>query len=161
MVKIHDTIHTMIPIDNRLVGKVFMGSNTHIPERIKVLFTGACFGVAEQLSKENKFGTLPFLVNCVFTDYGKVTFELERNQFANVMGVIIYSIKRWSDNNLSDLHILLCMVEELCHYFWGIEDEVEVNYKVLEVVKLILPNKNIEMSDLYNEDWMDNERKKI
>lgn len=160
MVKLVDMVVTQTPIDNRLVGKVFTGANTEVPERIKNLFTYTCYGVAEQLFEEGILDKIPFLVNCMFTEYGKITLELDEEQFGNVMGLIIYPIKKWLDNNLSDLHILLCMAEELCHYLWSIEDEVEVNYKVLTVIRKILPDKDIQMHDLYNVDWMETESKK-
>lgn len=147
-------------IDNRIFGKVFFCSNTEVPERIKKLFTYTCYGVAEQLQKDELLSKTHSPLNCIFTDYGKVAFELDEEQFGNVMGLIIFPIKKWLENGLSDLHILLCMTEELCHFLWGINDEVEVNYKVLSVIQNIMPAAGIQMSDLYNVDWMEEEMSK-
>lgn len=144
-----------VAMDHRLNGKLFFSSNVVVPERIRKLFNYVIFGVGEQLEKEGILDNTPFKVNCIFTEYGKITLELDEAQFGNVMGLIIYPIQKWLNSNLSDLQIMVCIAEELCHYFWAIENEVEVNYKVLEVIRNVLPDKNIQMHDIYNVQWME------
>lgn len=144
-------------IDKRLVGKLFVLATIPIDEDIKKLLAMGFWGVAEQLDSDHLLNNLP-RINCFITPFGDVSINLDDNQFGMHMAMAVYPVQKWRDSNLGELHMLLCIVEELCHHYWNIEDEVEVNYKVLEVIKRIVPK--TEMSDLYNVDWMEKQDKK-
>lgn len=160
--KLLEWVNTPLPvIDQRLKNKLFVNANTLINSKVNNLFSRAVVAVSDQLENDDKLDKLPFKATCIFTDYGKVAIELLEGESAIVMGLIIYPIQKWIDQKYTDLQILICITEELCHYFWSIEDEVEVNYKVLEVIQRIRPESNIQMKDLYNIEWMEANKKDI
>lgn len=144
-------------IDKRLESKLFVLATTPIPEAMRKLMSMAFWAVAEQLEEDRLLENL-VKVNCFVTNYGDITLKLSDNQLAYVISIINYPIKKWEEQNCGEIHMLMFIIEELCHHYWNIEDEVEVNYKVLEVIKRIVPK--TEMGDIYNIDWMEKEKSK-
>lgn len=84
------------------------------------------------------------------------TIQLDENQLGMITSLVVYPIYRW--NEFPDNIVCTCILEELCHCLWCIRDEVEVNFKVFEIMKRIYPM--IKMIDLYNVEWMNEELKK-
>ncbi|MDE0581565.1 hypothetical protein ON064_00685 [Planococcus sp. A6] len=64
----------------------------------------------------------------------------------------VFSIQPWRDKEWTDYNLLTCFIEEFTHHFWGIEDEEEVKYKVLEIVKNHVDSE-IFFEDLFLKDW--------
>lgn len=140
-------------IDKRLEGKLFLLTTVPIEENVRNLLTMGFWGVAEQLEEDGLLADL-VRINCFVTQYGDVSIKLDDNQEGCHMALAIYPVQKWRNLQRTELQMLTCIVEELCHHYWNIEDEVRVNYKVLDIIKRILPNSNIQMSDLYNLQWM-------
>lgn len=143
-------------IDDRLNEKVHILSTVEIPSEIRQIMALSFYAVAEQLEKDNKLDENLY-VNCIISDFGKITIELDDDQYANVISIINYPIEKWKIKNLSQIGILVTITEELAHFFWSITDEVEVNYKVLEIINIVQPQ--IKMEDLYNIEWMENNKR--
>lgn len=140
-------------IDERLNGKLILITTTLIPENIGRLMEQSFGAVAEQLEHENKLKDIS-KVYCIITPNGDFTVKRDEKELAYyINNIAVYPIQIWQNELKGDTLVLTCIIEELCHCFWGIYDEVAVNYKVLEVIKRIKPD--IEMSDLYNVNWME------
>jgi len=140
-------------IDERLVGKLHLLTTIPIQDNIRVLLSQSYRAVAEQLEKEKKLNNILNVI-CIITPYGDFAIQRDNEQLAYCIShLVIYPIQKWIDDNFNDLKILLFITEELCHTFWEIHDEVRVNYKVLEVMKHIMPE--LQMENLYNTKWME------
>ena len=64
----------------------------------------------------------------------------------------VFSVQIWRDKEWGDLNLLTCFLEELCHHYWGIEDEEEVKHKVFEIAKELVKGE-LEFEDLFLPDW--------
>lgn len=67
------------------------------------------------------------------------TIHDDEETLGNNVSYILYPVHRWRKRNLGDLQILTCVIEEMCHCFWIIRDEVIVKYKVVEILKQLSP----------------------
>lgn len=158
MAKLLNSITTNGPanIDERIKDKVVLLATHPISDRIAKITGISLWAVAEQLEKDGLLESITS-VNCIFTDDGNVSIQMDPEQLGNIMRIIIYPMGRWlsfySPHN-PDYPIFLFIIEELAHHYWNIEDEVEVNYKVIEIMKHIFPQ--IQMEDVYSRNFMDN-----
>jgi len=145
---------TPIPaIDERLKGKLILATTTLIPEMIGKLMEQSFWAVAEQLQEEGKLKNIS-KVYCIITPDGDFTIKRAEKRLAYyISNIVVYPVRIWLNERYEDILVLTCIIEELCHCFWGIDDEVAVNYKVLEVMKRI--KADVVMSDLYNLNWME------
>ena len=146
-------------IDDRLKEYIHLTTTDQIPNDIAKALALCCWAISEQLEAEGELGNLP-LANCVFTNDSKVTFQLDDEQLGMVMNLIVYPMNKWNKlmQQFSNQDIYyVAITEELVHLYWNIRDEVEVNFKVLEILKRISPT--IKMSDIYNIEFMDNYNK--
>ncbi len=139
-------------IDKRIKEKVILLANAPISDHVAEYIGQTLWAVAEQLEKDNMLDKIT-TVSCIFTKDGKFSIELDPNSLGVIMRLIVFPMDRWlkSKNQLS---IYIIMMEEFAHHFWNIEDEVEVNYKVLEIINHLFPK--IEMGDIYDLDFMEN-----
>ena len=73
---------------------------------------------------------------------GSPTLELEWSG-SDVLGqefsVMVYPLYLWREKQLSDYQMLTCILEELCHRIFDIDDEILVKYKVAEAVQKYNP----------------------
>lgn len=153
MSKLDGVISALGPlIDARLNGKIIFNTTIQIPDKVRILMSKSFWAVAEELEQDQKLENIT-IVNCIVTSNGDYTIKHDEEQLAYyVYPTIVYPIQNWTDLNCSEVHVLLFVIEELCHHFWNIDDEVEVNYKVHEVMKRIIPS--IKLEDLYNTQWI-------
>lgn len=112
----------------------------------KVLYIGL-----EQLSiqlEKEKITNIPE-ISCIFTKDGEVSMDIDSENVlaVNTNRMCIYAIDSWRQSGGSDVLILMVFLEELCHVIWNITDEIEVKYKVFDILKRIWPDYKIE--DIY------------
>lgn len=95
-------------------------------------------------------------VNIIISDSDTISLKLFSAEQAITTHLIFYSL----DRLITHPEYIRCMIiiEELCHMFWNIKSEFDVNFKVYEIIKRIYPS--IKIFDLYNKDAMIEEGKK-
>ena len=141
-------IKTAAPtIDPRIRERVVFSSTVKVPQKIIELFEIVFSKVADQIEND-KITNLP-KVNCILTRKREVSIVLGDEEVAICCTLCIYPIDKWL-LKYSEIQICAIITEELCHVFWGIENEYDVCYKVWEVVRRISPEVKIE--ELYNMD---------
>lgn len=145
-------------IDPRLKNKLYFNTTCELNDKLIKLFSTSIWAVAEELEKEKLLEEEKLIsrINCITIDSDEFTIKLDNNQLAMRVSLAVYPIHKWT--KLTDVTICTNIIEELCHHYWNISDEVEVNFKVIKVLKRICPN--IKMGDIYNTEWMNNELKK-
>lgn len=137
-------------IDARIKDKVLLAANSPISEKIAQCIGTSLWAVAEQLEIDGLLDNLT-TVTCIFTRDGKTSIKLDPKELGIYMRIIVYPMEKWNSFKRSpneQLLIYMILIEELAHHFWNIEDEVEVNYKVISIMKHIFPD--IKMSDVYS-----------
>lgn len=142
----------MLGADKRINSKIIIGATTDVDERICKSFHGATVKLADQLEAEGMISDIPTCY-CIFTDEEEVTFTFKENQFGGHIHFCWYPVGKWLKYGSSDKFILVCILEEFCHFYWNIEDEVEVCYKVLAIMQRI--SSKIKLSDLYDDENME------
>lgn len=156
---VNSKIGAKIPgIDLRIKEKLFFTSTCELSERLIKLFTYSFWAVTEQLEEENLFEDDKSIANvtCIAIDTDEFTIKLDEDQLGMTTSLAVYPVHKWG--NLDDSNICVAIIEELCHHYWRISDEVEVNFKVIKVLTKIFPN--VKMSGVYNTEWMNEELKK-
>lgn len=75
--------------------------------------------------------------NIVFTDNTAIRCkETNKNVGGYICKIIIYQVNTWRNlKNITDELLIAIFLEELCHMIFNIDDEVEVKYKVYDVMK--------------------------
>ena len=135
----------MPKVDARLKDSIIPVVACDLPEGIKNDFFMATMAVAQQLQKENRQidGELP--VNCLFVSGRSFEISFDPVELSICMRLAVYDVGALLNAKRQTVRLML-MTEELCHLIWGIRDEIAVCYKVLEVLKNILPD--LTLSDL-------------
>jgi hypothetical protein len=138
-------------IPTKLLGKISLSLTCEITEHEKQLLKQALSVLQEQFEYENRQNIAR--VSLIFSENGNVSLEyVDDKQIGSQISLCIYAVKRWQEYN--DKGILAIILEELCHHFWAIEDEILVQYKVIEIMKRIYPS--IERSNIYDINWKQN-----
>lgn len=159
MSKLVGGLNTAKPvIDKRLFNKLVLLTTVELKDTIIRVLNLGFWGIAEQLDSEGMLIDIP-RVNCIVTLDGSFSIILDEEQQGCHMSLVIYPIQKWENANYTELKMLTCVVEELCHHFWNIEDEVKVSYKVLEVIRRIFPYKDVKMANLFNIKWLEEQNK--
>lgn len=137
-----------VGIDKRIQQKLIIKATAEIGERVRKLFTLTTKVVADQLEHDN---VTIITCNCVFTNSDEVAFILDSCEMGLNVHFCVYPFHKWAA--LNDIKILVCLIEELVHFFWSIEDEYQASVKVHEIIKRI--DQNVEITDLYSKKWLD------
>lgn len=122
---------------------------TLLPEEIGAL-NAALYALDLALSKD---GSVPSddSVNMICTNSDFLNLH---QQNAGVMGhcyhLVVLYLHRWREQKLSINAMCAVILEEFCHHFWRIADEILVKYKVLEVYRYI--DSSVQMQDLFRLD---------
>lgn len=140
-----------VRVDDRIHSNIKLFATTEIDENIEELIYLVSSKLADQFEYENK-QDIP-TCNCIFIDSDEITFILDTNEDACYIHFCVYPIYKWISNNLSKIKIIVNILEELCHFYWNLEDEVQVCYKVLEVMKRI--NKRLELEHFYDPGYIE------
>lgn len=117
------------------------------PHELDLFETALSCVAAELLESGFDFPKVP--VNCFFIASDQLTFDIadRPDQYGNHFVSIFYPVNRWRKDRLTDLVILTCCLEELCHHFFATHDEVLVNDYVLACAHH--HNPNLRYHDLY------------
>lgn len=142
-------MHSENIIDNTfLIPKIIADKLVFIPlydlnEREILLFNLALNAVANGITKDN-IDDLRH-TNVVFTQNGSFYFSQENGDvFGMHCHFCIYAMEtlRKTEN---EYFMLVTFIEELVHHFWGIEDEIAVKYKVVEIAQTVEPKVTLDM----------------
>lgn len=107
-------------------------------------FSLALQAVVKQLDYEHKKYSELMRVTAIITEDGGISLEMEDETIGNQFCLVVYAVKRWRDLMFEESQIITIILEELCHQYWNIEDEIKVEYKVYDTLKWIFPNTKIE-----------------
>jgi hypothetical protein len=138
-------------VDERIDSNIKLFATTEIDENIGELIYLVSTKLADQFEYENK-QDIP-TCKCIFINSNEITFILDENEDACYINFCVYPIHKWIRNNLSKIKIIVNMLEELCRFYWNLEDEVQICYKVLEIMKRI--NKRLELEHFYDPDYIE------
>ena len=126
---------------------VTLTTTYHLDERIRNLFTVSFEAVNRQLIYEKRFETVPGLpLLCIITQDDTVHLQLGESFGAGTICIAHYCTSRW--DGYSDAHICAFIIEELCHHIWVINNEVNVKFKVIDILRLIFPK--VALNDIYS-----------
>ena len=135
-------------IDPRLGTGIQFVTTTPFPPEICTAMSFVLKALADQLqTEERSLGNQT--VCCIFSDSDSFSIQLDPDQIAVCMRIAFYPLEKITPYIGTD-RLYTILAEELCHLVWDISDEVEVNFKVLAVLRNLNPG--LQMSDLYSED---------
>lgn len=134
------------PLDERMKTHIVVSAECDFPFAQKLIFRSVIWAVAEQLDAEGSPFPQHMGISCIFHQNPEFTVSLDREQLAACMRLAVYPISTLAELGVS-LPTYVVFAEELCHLIWDISDEVEVNSKVLEVLRHIFPK--LEMRNIY------------
>ena len=124
-------------VDQRIENIVYFTANCQLDVKLIKLFEMCLWAIAEQLESEELLDKKIPSVTCIALDNDTFTIQLDEEQLGMTTSLAVYPVCRW--NGFNDKTVCTCILEELCHCLWCIRDEVEVNFKVYEVIKRIYP----------------------
>lgn len=143
-------------VDKRIAYLVKFTANYQMNNSLIKLFEKSFKAVADQLEQDKLIDKKKQLITCIALNCSEYSFEIQDESYGIIVVNAIYPTYKW--DGLTIYQVYACIIEEMCHFFWEITDELEVNFKVYSIVKQIEPN--IKMQDLYKIEWMENELKK-
>ena len=86
--------------------------------------------------------------NVIIYDRERLTFHFDDTKtLGNHVNLVLLPVHRWAAANCNYQQVVTCILEELCHCYWGIVDETAVKHKVVAVARHI--NSSITIEDLY------------
>lgn len=148
MAELIDWITTELPaIDMRLRDRITCVASGPIPAQVRNAMTLGTMLIANQMEKDAIDFKTGLPITCVFTAKSEFGIRLDSSQVAIAVDLAVYSLEQMQPY-LESVRLYSILVEELCHLIWEIKDEVEVKYKVLEIMQSIFPNLTID--DLYS-----------
>ena len=121
-----------IPVEFK--DKITVMANDFITALDVRMFRIALNSVKIQLQKDNIDVSLLPHANVIFTRDGSFTLEQNENHiYGYRSNIIVYCMERLHYVNIPNFTFFI-FIEELTHHYWNIEDEIEVKYKVLEII---------------------------
>ncbi|MCR1952883.1 hypothetical protein NSA50_17925 [Clostridium sp. DSM 100503] len=131
---------TLVPnVPELLIGKLEFRSTTSLEEYDAKLFSYSLTKIVEQMIEDKiDLKNVP-RTSAVFTDYGQLDLIFEEDTLGTNLNLIVYAVKKWEDLHADEQAKVFIFLEEMCHWIWNITDEVEVKYKVIEILKRIYP----------------------
>lgn len=148
MVKLKDgVVDSYRKLNHPIFDRMTLSQNHKVSQEIKDSFFDGLTLLARYLDdKQIAVKTLP-PVDIVFLNTNELNLELNlKDQYAFVSHMIVFRTNIMEELNESDL--VAIVLEEFCHHFFNIQDEVEVCYKVLEVIQSTSPH--VELYDVYS-----------
>lgn len=135
----------LIPvIPEMLENKLEFRITTELTEEDILLYSTVLVYFDKQLKKDKvNLDSIPKTF-AIFTDDGNIEISLSDTVLGINSNIIIYAIKRFEKFNLPEVLKVSVFLEELCHWAWNIEDEVEVKFKIFEILKEIYPGLKIQ-----------------
>lgn len=138
----------MVP--EELNGKINFTSNCVLPDRDWELFNIVLEKLVEQMKEEEFVFSKVGKVTVVFSEKTDFGLSFESSERATYTKLIVYPVIDWKERDLNENVKIMSFTEELCHHFWRVDDEQQVNYPVYRILNRILEGVNFEekISDL-------------
>lgn len=134
-----------IQIPSFLDGKITILSTCELTDICKEIYNKCLLAVAEQLEYENIRKEDLENTNVVFSMDGNYNLQMESITLGFHVDFCFYNLSAISlDKENDEILIVGCFVEELAHHYWRIDDEIEVKYKIYDILKHIYPDVTIE-----------------
>ena len=140
------------PITSLIIPTIFknhilIASSCDLTEREVFLFQTSINAVSKMIKKENlqKINS----VNIIFSASGEI-YLLPDNDVVEIgthFRAITYRLDLLRSVQ-NDKFIMFAFIEEMAHNFWDIEDEIEVKYKVVDIMNQFIPNITINTDEL-------------
>ena len=102
------------------------------------------------IDKEIAANNMPLtvMVSIVIVQADTISLSFNsREETGTYTPLILLPAHRWENFNYTLWRIVVCILEELCHCFFGIRDEVRVNYKVTELLCKYHPEAEVTNDD--------------
>ena len=143
-------------IDKRVNHLIKFTSNYQIDDKLIGFFEESFKAIADQLEQEHLLEKKRQPITCITLNTSTYSFEVQDDVYGIITVNAVYPTYKW--RGFTDIQIYTCIIEELCHFFWEIVDELEITFKVYEIVKRIKPN--VKMKELYQIEWIERELKR-
>lgn len=126
-------------------------TNCEITKREAIIFNESMRILAAQIEIEKIDLSDYHVFNIFFTMEGELKlYEKEPSNRGSQFHVAIYRMKQIRELN-SECAMMFVFLEEMVHYFWRSADEAFVKNKVVEIMKIIIPNFSINyMTERWN-----------
>jgi len=89
--------------------------------------------VAKELEREKANVAKLLRVTAVISIDGEFTVSTEKTTAGEQICFVVYGIQKWRDSKFNNDQIVTIVLEELCHHYWAIRDEIIVKHKVTEI----------------------------
>lgn len=140
------------PIPEDFSRKLTWSGYCQLTQREQSLFTSAFCAFFEAYNA-NPPREPEITTNIIISDRDTISISYNNpDDLGTTIRFIIYPVHRWRARRLNDLQIMTCILEELCHMFFTIDDEFQVQDAVVACLKYLLPN--VSKSVVYNLNWM-------
>lgn len=131
-----------VPIPLPLNNWIDIRTKVVLSERIRHIFSDCCFWVQEKIINDKI--ERDFHVTIIFDSHCDLHITTTGGKFLGTQfSAIIYPVQDWIDEGLNERTIAVSIIEEMCHYFWNIHDEWEVQRYVVDVYKLAFPKDKV------------------
>lgn len=149
-----DSVATIGPaMPNSLKNRVSFRTTCVLYENEIIAFNDALQALAVAIESDDQIFAEDS-VTVILCDRDSVAFDFDDPEIlGNHINLIFCFLHRWRIRSLNILQMTTCMLEEFCHHFWAIRDEIRVKYKVLEVIQHIHPS--VQLSDVYSPNWLE------
>lgn len=134
----------------------FPQDRIHIPDRLKPrikIITKCCLKGEEILAINGALYALDIAIsrdasihpssqiNAIFTDRSLIEIPNSNPGIAGITFTLaVYYVERWHSLHFDQFMMIATVLEEFCHYFWTIADEVLVLDKVQALLHLLVPD---------------------
>lgn len=140
-----------IRVPDKLIGRIRFVDKCHLQPLEIAAINASLYALDRAIANDNSIAP-DADVNLIFSSTDSLNlFQGNPGVMGHCYQLVVYYVHRWRLQNLPLNTMVVVILEELCHHFWNIRDEVRVKYKVLELYHHIDPS--IEMQDLYLSGW--------
>mgnify|MGYP004626107179 FL=1 len=138
---------TSLIIPDNLKNKILLASSCELTDREKFLFKTSLEATSMMIEKDNlkKIHS----TNVFFTHSGEIHFfpDDDMVEIGTHFRAITYRLDILRSVR-NDKFIMFAFIEEMAHNFWDIEDEIEVKYKVMDIINQFIPGVTIDTDEL-------------
>lgn len=136
-------------IPNALFDHIIVRATFQMKQReIKLL--AICLGAISNEMLKDGIDLAQLQPLCVIiTKDGELNLKLQDDIMGQQVNLIVYPVEKWRNHSYNDYTMLICILEELCHYYYAITDEIVVKHKVITVIQNWI-DKNVKIEELYD-----------
>lgn len=141
-------------VPKELEGKIKFTTDCVLPERDLYLFNLVLNNLIKQMKEEKFIFSKVQKVTVVFSEKTDFGLFFESSEKATYTKLIVYPVIDWKERDLNENVKIMSFTEELCHHFWRVDDEQQVNYPVFRILNRILEGGDFEekISDLMRKE---------